>query len=33
MIDDWKHWLALNATELKWTALVVCFVALAGAFT
>jgi hypothetical protein len=22
-IEGWKHWLTLNATELKWTALVV----------
>jgi len=32
-IEGWKHWLALNATELRWTALVIGGVVLAGLFT
>ena len=33
VMDDWKRWVALNTTELRWTALVVGGVALAALFT
>jgi len=33
MMDCWKRWLARNATELRWTALVAGGVAMAGLFT
>jgi len=33
VMDGLKRWLAFNATELRWTALVVGGVALAGLFT
>ena len=32
VVKGWKQWLALNATELQWTALVAAGVALAGLF-
>lgn len=32
LLDGWRHWLVLNAIELRWTALVLAGVALAGVF-
>lgn len=33
MIEGWKRWVTLNATELTWTIVIVGGVALAGVFT